>query len=154
MILQACDSRANTCLHLPYLVFHPNISSTGEICVSALKKDWQSTSSIAHILSVIKCLLISPNPDSALNADAGRLLQESYETYVATAKLWTGVHAHQTESSSPSKIETRSSVDLSPFSSKPSFESFSGPGSGVVTDNVPIATQKKVTKPRRGIRRL
>lgn len=41
----------------------------------------------------MKCLLISPNPDSALNPEAGRLLQEAYDDYASTAKLWTGVHA-------------------------------------------------------------
>jgi hypothetical protein len=57
-------------------IFHPNIHSSGEICVSTLKKDWSSKYGIEHILLVIKCLLISPNPDSALDAAAGRLLQD------------------------------------------------------------------------------
>jgi ubiquitin-conjugating enzyme E2 S len=57
-------------------IFHPNIHSSGEICVSTLKKDWSSKYGIEHILLVIKCLLISPNPDSALDAEAGRLLQD------------------------------------------------------------------------------
>ncbi|PWN22519.1 hypothetical protein BCV69DRAFT_146288 [Microstroma glucosiphilum] len=75
-------------------IFHPNVSiSTGEICVSTLKKDWSPEYGIGHVLTVIKCLLISPNPDSALNAEAGRLLQENYEEYAATARLWTSVHA-------------------------------------------------------------
>lgn len=63
--------------------------------MSTLKKDWNPAFGIAHILIVIKCLLISPNPDSALNADAGRLLQEAYEDYAEMAKLWTAVHASQ-----------------------------------------------------------
>lgn len=57
-------------------VFHPNIAANGEICVSTLKKDWSSSYGIEHILIVIKCLLISPNPDSALDPEAGRLLQD------------------------------------------------------------------------------
>jgi len=57
-------------------ILHPNISATGEICVSTLKKDWNPTYGIEHILLVIKCLFISPNPDSALDAVAGRLLQD------------------------------------------------------------------------------
>lgn len=57
-------------------IFHPNIHSSGEICVSTLKKDWSSKYGIEHILLVIKCLLITPNPDSALDAEAGRLLQD------------------------------------------------------------------------------
>lgn len=57
-------------------VFHPNIRASGEICVSTLKRDWSSSYGIEHILVVIKCLLISPNPDSALDPEAARLLQE------------------------------------------------------------------------------
>lgn len=44
--------------------------------MSTLKKDWSPAYGIEHILTVIKCLLISPNPDSALDPEAARLLQE------------------------------------------------------------------------------
>ncbi|KAH9958146.1 ubiquitin-conjugating enzyme/RWD-like protein [Russula dissimulans] len=74
-------------------IFHPNVSSAGEICVSTLKKDWKSSYGIAHILVTIKCLLIYPNPDSALDEEAGKLLQENYESYCERAKLITSVHA-------------------------------------------------------------
>ncbi|KAH9014731.1 ubiquitin-conjugating enzyme/RWD-like protein [Lactarius pseudohatsudake] len=74
-------------------IFHPNVSSAGEICVSTLKKDWKSSYGIGHILVTIKCLLIYPNPDSALDEEAGKLLQENYESYCERAKLITSVHA-------------------------------------------------------------
>jgi ubiquitin-conjugating enzyme E2 S len=74
-------------------IFHPNVSSTGEICVNTLKKDWKSSYGISHILVTIKCLLIYPNPDSALDEEAGKLLQENYESYCERAKLITSVHA-------------------------------------------------------------
>jgi len=74
-------------------IFHPNVSSTGEICVNTLKKDWKSSYGIAHILVTVKCLLIYPNPDSALDEEAGKLLQENYESYCERAKLITSVHA-------------------------------------------------------------
>ena len=41
----------------------------------------------------VKCLLIYPNPDSALNEEAGRLLQEEYEEYFKRAQMMTSVHA-------------------------------------------------------------
>jgi ubiquitin-conjugating enzyme E2 S len=54
-------------------IFHPNISVSGEICVNMLKKDWNPASwSIANIFNVIRCLLIEPFPESALNEEAGR----------------------------------------------------------------------------------
>lgn len=49
-------------------IFHPNVSEKGEICVNTLKKDWNPTAwSLSNILEVIKCLLIVPFPESALN---------------------------------------------------------------------------------------
>ncbi|KAI0319414.1 ubiquitin-conjugating enzyme/RWD-like protein [Amylostereum chailletii] len=74
-------------------IFHPNVSGAGEICVNTLKKDWKSSYGIAHILVTVKCLLIYPNPDSALDEEAGKLLQENYESYCARARLITSVHA-------------------------------------------------------------
>lgn len=59
-------------------IFHPNVSKTGEICVNTLKKDWKSDYGIAHVLTVVKCLLIYPNAESALNEDAGKLLLERF----------------------------------------------------------------------------
>ena len=74
-------------------IFHPNVSSSGEICVNTLKKDWKSTYGIGHILITVKCLLIYPNPESALDEEAGKLLLENYSTYCDRAKLITSVHA-------------------------------------------------------------
>ena len=74
-------------------IFHPNVSERGEICVDTLKRDWQPTYGIRHILTVVRCLLIDPNPESALNEEAGRLLLEDYEAFAAHARTWTRVHA-------------------------------------------------------------
>merc|ERR1712167_35847 len=57
-------------------IFHPNVAKNGAICVNTLKKDWKSSMGIAHILTVVKCLLIHPNPESALNEEAGKLILE------------------------------------------------------------------------------
>lgn len=74
-------------------IFHPNVSSAGEICVNTLKKDWKSSYGIAHILVTVKCLLIHPNPESALDEEAGKLLLENYDDYCDRARLITSVHA-------------------------------------------------------------
>lgn len=76
-------------------IFHPNVASNGEICVNTLKKDWKPELGIKHILLTIKCLLIVPNPESALNEEAGKLLLENYEEYFSRAKVYTEVHARQ-----------------------------------------------------------
>ena len=41
----------------------------------------------------IKCLLIVPNAESALNEEAGKMLLEAYDDYRARAKSWTKIHA-------------------------------------------------------------
>ncbi|KAG4106384.1 ubiquitin-conjugating enzyme E2 S-like protein [Neocallimastix lanati (nom. inval.)] len=77
-------------------IFHPNVSNSGEICVNTLKKDWKKELGIEHILLTIKCLLIVPNPESALNEEAGKLLLEDYDEYARHARLFTKVHAIST----------------------------------------------------------
>lgn len=74
-------------------IFHPNVSEKGEICVNALKKDWDPSMGLRHLLTVIRCLLIEPNPESALNEEAGRLLLEDYQEYFKRAKMMTNVYA-------------------------------------------------------------
>jgi ubiquitin-conjugating enzyme E2 S len=47
----------------------------------------------SHILMVVRCLLIEPNPESALNEEAGRMFMEDYEEYSKRARLMTKIHA-------------------------------------------------------------
>ncbi|KAH9547117.1 hypothetical protein CY35_11G018100 [Sphagnum magellanicum] len=74
-------------------IFHPNIAKNGEICVNTLKKDWKPTLGLRHVLLVIRCLLIEPFPESALNEEAGKMLMEDYEGYAKHARLMTSIHA-------------------------------------------------------------
>lgn len=75
-------------------IFHPNIHpETGAICLSLLSSDWTENTEIPHLLLAIRCLLIEPNPASALNEEAGRLMLENYTDYFQKAKLMTQVYA-------------------------------------------------------------
>ncbi|XP_078438337.1 ubiquitin-conjugating enzyme 22 [Wolffia australiana] len=74
-------------------IFHPNIATNGEICVNTLKKDWNPSLGLRHVLIVVRCLLIEPFPESALNEQAGKMLLENYEEYSRHARLYTGIHA-------------------------------------------------------------
>ncbi|KAG5856343.1 ubiquitin-conjugating enzyme E2 S [Anguilla rostrata] len=74
-------------------IFHPNVGHKGEICVNVLKRDWRAELGLRHVLLTIKCLLIHPNPESALNEEAGRLLLEDYAEYASRARLLTEIHA-------------------------------------------------------------
>lgn len=87
-------------------IYHPNVDmSTGAICVNTLKRDWSPDVKFAHVLGVIRCLLIVPFPESSLNDEAGKLFMESYEEYARRAKLMANVHGR-----------TASSGELSPGS--------------------------------------
>lgn len=97
-------------------IFHPNVGRNGEICVNTLKKDWNQDLGIKHILLTIKCLLIVPNPESALNEEAGKMLLEQYDDYCKRAKMMTEIHAPKVKrqdfhnaSSSQTTITTTSS---------------------------------------------
>lgn len=79
-------------------IFHPNVNEeTGAICLSTLSTDWTEDTGLDHLLLAIRCLLIQPNPQSALNEEAGRLLLDNYEDYCSRAKLMTQVHAMKTK---------------------------------------------------------
>lgn len=63
------------------------------MCVETLKRDWSSTLRLRDVLLTISCLLIQPNPASALNEAAGKLASEDWEAFVRRAKLMTEIHA-------------------------------------------------------------
>ncbi|XP_059483711.1 ubiquitin-conjugating enzyme E2 S [Neocloeon triangulifer] len=87
-------------------IFHPNVAPSGEICVNTLKKDWNPDLGIQHILLTVKCLLIVPNAESALNEEAGKLLLEQYDDYFKRARMITDIHA---QNSNPLKDSSESS---------------------------------------------
>ena len=135
-------------------IFHPNVSGSGEICVNTLKKDWKSTYGMEHILVTVKCLLIYPNPESALDEEAGKLLLENYSTYCDRAKLITSVHAtprvRPAEFDIPAAAAASSSTDTS--SSTPPSTTPSKPTSkpspsvpAVSPFTLPIVTRKSAS---------
>ncbi|XP_001599035.1 ubiquitin-conjugating enzyme E2 S isoform X1 [Nasonia vitripennis] len=99
-------------------IFHPNVAKNGEICVNTLKKDWKPDLGIKHILLTIKCLLIMPNGESALNEEAGKLLLERYDDYFERAKMMTEIHAQKTSKAMSSDIENHRESDIDNSTSK------------------------------------
>jgi len=114
-------------------IFHPNVAANGEICVNTLKKDWKPELGIKHILITVKCLLIVPNPESALNEEAGKLLLEDYEEYSSRARLYTEIHAKKNQS-----LSYKSSFYQS-------TDSLSGQGSSSTTNSInPLDSNKTI----------
>jgi ubiquitin-conjugating enzyme E2 S len=82
-------------------IWHPNVDiGTGAICVNTLKKDWTSSTTLSHVLSVIRCLLIIPFPESSLNDEAGKQFMENYDAYAQRARTMADVHGKSHPSSS------------------------------------------------------
>eukprot|EP00005_Dracoamoeba_jomungandri_P001900 CAMPEP_0174262286 /NCGR_PEP_ID=MMETSP0439-20130205/12889_1 /TAXON_ID=0 /ORGANISM="Stereomyxa ramosa, Strain Chinc5" /LENGTH=219 /DNA_ID=CAMNT_0015346977 /DNA_START=71 /DNA_END=727 /DNA_ORIENTATION=- len=141
-------------------IFHPNVAKNGAICVNTLKKDWKETLGVAHILLTIKCLLIAPNPESALNEEAGRLLLERYEDYAKHAALMTKIHAKKyrmEDLSSPDPTEeTENEPNASNTSSPSSIPSISPakkPPVSAPPRRKKKAVKRKAQKNKRSIKR-
>src|SRR4051812_40263900 len=61
--------------------------------LEVLARNCRSHELLLFYLQVVKCLLIVPNPESALNEEAGRQLLERYDDYAKYARLMTSIHA-------------------------------------------------------------
>lgn len=80
--------------HFRTKIFHPNVDpATGAVCVDTLKRDWKPELTLRDVLITISCLLVCPNPASALNAEAGQLMEEDFKEYERKAQLWAKMHA-------------------------------------------------------------
>ena len=119
-------------------IFHPNVSTSGAICVNTLKREWKSDYGIGHIFQVIRCLLIVPFPESALNEDASKLFLESYDEYAKRARLFTSLYATSTSAST----STSSNSTLSSSSSSSSSSSAAA-ATGAAPDPNPAKLQRK-----------
>lgn len=79
-------------------IWHPNVDeATGAVCVDALKSGWKGEGKegmrLRDVLVVIGCLLVVPNPASALNEAAGKMCSEDWAAFEKRARLMTGIHA-------------------------------------------------------------
>jgi len=57
-------------------IFHPNVSTRGDICLDILKEEWSSVYSVQSVLVSIQSLLGEPNNDSPLNQAAAQMWQD------------------------------------------------------------------------------
>jgi len=84
--------------HFITKIFHPNVEPrTGEVCVNTLKSDWKSSLGLDHVLLTIRCLLINPNAESALNEEAGKLLLDDFLEFSSRARLMTSIYAQSSK---------------------------------------------------------
>ena len=74
-------------------IYHPNINSTGSICLDILKDQWSPSLTISKVLLSISSLLTDANPNDPLVPEIAHIYKNDRPRYENTAREWTRRYA-------------------------------------------------------------
>jgi ubiquitin-conjugating enzyme E2 M len=58
-------------------VYHPNIDTSGNVCLNILREDWKPILSISAVIYGLINLFLEPNPNDPLNQEAAEVLRNN-----------------------------------------------------------------------------